>query len=941
LRAVDPGATIIISYTGYKSQEVRANSGAVSGSNNPSIVIHLVASTNELDQVQIIGYGTTTLRKRTGDISIITSEDIAKQPASDIFQALQSKVPGLFVTPNSGFFSGNYSVRIRGNNSIPLNGITPVSDPLYIVDGVPLTIGSGDQNSRGVNQNNITGPAQGQNPLLYINPSDIESISVLKDADATAIYGSRGANGVILITTKKARPGKTQVNISVFTGYSQQSKKLDLMSTSQYLAMRREAFKNDGITPTVSNAYDLLVWDTTKNQNWQKQLLRTAKTTDAQLEISGGDAKTTFRLSSAYHRETPPFPGDFHEQRASSVLNITHTEFNQKLKTSLLLNFSNTFSNLPKSDPTALILEAPDAPDIYDARGNLNYAGWAPARFPSNFAALRKPYKANTNNFSSNIVVDYNFFKGLSFNVSAGYNLVNQTQTQLIPGTSLDPAITSPLREALFGLNNVNTWVIEPTLRWSLPLKNSKLETLVGATYQESTINGKQEDTYGYVNDAQLENIAAATSIYPLVNYTQSKIQSFYGRVNYNLLGKYIVNVNVRRDGSSRFGPGNEYGNFGSVAASWIFSEESFIKNNLSFLSFGKLTASYGTTGSDQIGDYAYLSNYFASSIYQGSSTLRLSNASNPDYKWSINKKYNLSLSLGFLQDRILLTSSVYQNRTGNQLVNYPLPGLTGFNSVVENLPALVQNTGLEIQITTKNIQGKKFNWNTSANISFNRNKLLAFPGLANSTYANLLTIGQPISRYPAYHYLGIDRQTGYYLIEDRNNDGNYDAADQIFLNTDPSFFGGIENNFQYGDFSLSFFFNFTKQKGFINAYNYIPGALEANQLTILADHWQKPGDNARFGGYTTQFRLDNALYPQSDALFGDASYIRLQNVSLSYNIPPSHWKNSHAPNIRFSLQGQNLLTFTSYKGTDPSNPGIAVSLPARSFLTAKIQVTF
>ncbi|MFW0716426.1 SusC/RagA family TonB-linked outer membrane protein [Pedobacter sp. N23S346] len=932
---IETGTVLSISYVGYRTIEVK-----VTVKLNE---IRLSTDKSPLDEVKVIAYGTTTSRKSTGEISTVTAQDIARQPASDILQVLQGRVAGLVVRPSSGFFSGNYSVKIRGNNSIPINGENAVSDPLYVVDGVPLTAGSGDPNGGGINQNGIVGPVQGQNPLLYLNPSDIESISVLKDADATALYGSRGANGVILITTKKAKPGKTQVDVNVYTGYSQQTKKLELMNTQQYLAMRREALKNDGLIPDNQNAYDLLVWDTTRNVNWQKQLLETAKTTDAQIGFSGGDEKTTFRLNTGYHQETPPFPGNFSERRVSSLLNIGHSDFNGKLRTNLIVNYANTYSNLPASDITGSVLQAPHAPDIYNAAGNLNFGGWRPADFPRAFTSLEKPYKANTNNFSSSLVVDYSILANLHFNVSGAYNLTNQNQTQLNPGTAQDPDGIIR-RESTFGENNYKTWVLEPTLKWTLPLKNSNLETLIGATYQESIADGNRISLGGFTNDKQLEDKAAASEFFLAgSNYTQTKIQSVYARVNYSLLDKYIINVNLRRDGSSRFGPGNQFGNFGSVGAAWLFNEEKLVKDAFPFLSFGKLTGSYGTTGGDQIGDYAYLSTYTSGSApYDGNPVLLLNNADNPDYKWTVNKKLNVSLNLGFFQDRLLFTSTYFRNRTGNQLVYYQLPALTGFSSVIANLPALVQNKGYEFQLTSKNIQTDKISWSTSANLSINRNKLLAFPGLESSTYASQFTIGQPISRTALYHYTGLDTQTGTYTFEDKNNNGTLDPIDdQSFYNNDPSFTGGIDNNLQFGNLSFSFFFIFTRQKGFENIYNFVPGASQANQSTALIDdHWQMPGDNKKYARFTT-YGEDIVNYGQSDALWVDASYIRLQNVSLSYRLPSTFWPSKHMPSTTISLQGQNLWTITGYKGTDPSNPGLQLALPSRRFLTARVQFIF
>jgi len=942
---VDKRASIIFSYVGYVTREIQL----VPSTAEMLKLIQLEPDNAKLDEVQVIAYGVTTKRLTTGNISTVTADEIARQPAANILQALQGRVPGLALTQLTGYMSGNYNVTIRGANNLPVskgNNLPlgrVVSDPLFVVDGIPLTIGSNDPNGYGMDQNGLLGPAEGQSPLAWINPSDIESISVLKDADATAIYGSRAANGVVLITTKAPKTGKAQLDVSTYTGLSLQTKKLPLLNTTQYLAMRREAFKNDGVEPDADMAYDLLSWDNNRYTDWQKKLLNTATTNDLQLGLTGGNLATSFRINGSYHRETPPFPGKFAEDRITTALTLNHSEFNQKLKFSLMVNLSGNNSNLPQSDPTSLIFLAPNAPQLYNAAGKLNYAEYLTGQFPAQIAALERPYRSDTKNLASNLNINYTVIEGLKISIAAGYNLGIQNQTQLIPGASQDPLGTIN-RQAIFGDNNVKTWLVEPTVNWSYSLKAGTIEAMAGATFQNSVVDGNLITGNGYLSDQLLESRAAAATFNNAVsNYAQTKVQSVFARLSYNLYNKYIVTVNARRDGSSRFGPGNQFGNFGSLGAAWIFSEEEAVKKFLPMLSFGKLRGSYGITGGDALGDYSYLSLLgIGYNTYQGQPVFVPTQAANPNYKWTVNKKLDISVDLGFLNDRLTLSASFYRNRSGNQLVNYPLVAITGYPSVVNNLGASVQNKGWEFSLSSRNIAGKAFSWTTAANFSMTRNKLLAFPGLETSSYVNVFTIGQPISRTELFHYTGMDPATGHYMIADKDNDGviSY-QKDQNYYNSMPSFTGGIDNNLQFGNFSLQFFFVFTKQMGMENTFNINPGAPNTNQTTAVLNRWQKPGDQAAITGFSNFYREDIDYFLQSDALWVNASYVRLQNASLSYRISGLKGKTKYFPNTTISLQGQNLVTFSPYKGTDPANPTTALVLPPRRIVSAKVQFIF
>ncbi|GGH01436.1 SusC/RagA family TonB-linked outer membrane protein [Mucilaginibacter phyllosphaerae] len=936
----DKGSILNISYIGFETYTTRISTGKLGG-------IILVPKSNELKEVKIqIGYGTTTKALNTGSVAVVNSVDIEKQPVANVLQALQGMVPGLTVSQTSGFASASFNIKLRGQNSLTTNsyGVNNLSEPLYILDGVPIiSAGNSSDLNVGINKNGFTGPTEGQSPLYGLNPTDIESITVLKDADATAIYGARGANGVILITTKKGKAGPATVTANVYSGVSLQTKKLKLMNTQQYLEMRKRALANDNITPDDFNAYDLRVWDQNKYTDWQKELLGNANTTDAQLSLSGGDIQTTYRVSGGYNRTTPPFKGDYQEQRASGSLALNNVSFNNKLTTTATLNFSSTNSNLPQVDLTKLIFLAPNAPSLTDSQGNLNFTDYSLGGLPYEAIGLKRPYSASTKNFIGNLSLKYQIMAGLAFNTSLGYNLSKQNQLQTAPAGSYDPRYNQ-FSFSTFGNNDSQSWIIEPNLTYNKSIGRHNVTALLGSTFQDTRIEGNRIDATGYTDDTFLESLAGASNYRVVTNYTDTRFQSVFARINYNFDEKYIINLNGRRDGSSRFGNNRKFGNFGSVGAAWIFSKEDFMQGTSGFLSFGKIRGSYGLVGGDNLTDYQYLSSFVNGSYpYQGTPAYQLSRLGNDLFSWTTNKKLEAAIALGFLNGRINTEFSWYRNRSGNQLVSYPLSSVTGFTAVIANLPALVQNQGWELTLQSQNFRTKDFSWATSFNISHNRNKLLAFPGLATSSYAGKYAIGRSINSVGISKYTGVDAATGLYTFADINGDGSVDLygdTDHVFEDTTPAFFGGINNTIGYQDFQLSFLFNFTKQKSILRLSNVAAGGINAglgNQL-ILSE--QLTGKPALENLTTNIYRADLFAYNNSDAVFVDASYIRLQNLSFAYNLPQGVTKRAGIKNMKLYLQGQNLLTVTGFKGTDPESPQ-SFSLPPRKIITAGIQLTF
>lgn len=943
LYKVDDKAVLVISYIGYESQEIKATLSMG--------YVTLKPTTNALDQVVVQGYGTTTDRLRTGNIATVTKEIIEKQPVTNVLQALQGRVPGLVITQRSGYDSAPFKVELRGRTAINPNMVV---EPLYIIDGVPfdmMNIG-GNSNyqggSTGIIQNGISGPAGGESPLFNVNPSDIESISVLKDADALAIYGSKGANGVILINTKKGKAGKTKFDAEVSNGVSMVLKRYEMLNTQQYVEMRREAFKNSGITPNAGNAFDIMVWDTTRYTDLQDLYWGDpGRRLDAQFGLSGGEKNTTFRLGGSLLRATDVNTYAGGTKRMGLQLNLNHRNLNQRLN----ISFNSFYSN-SKLDLIGLggaVASPPNIPAIFNDAGQLNYAGYAPATSEFNFAALLQPYTSKTSFLNANLKVQYQVAKGLNASANLGYSTVRNTQMILQPIASQNPEF-DPRGTATFGYNNRVSLILEPQIDYKRTIGSGELSTVIGATFQTTDVDGNSVTGMDYVNDNLLKSIANAPTVAADDAWGQYRYSGIFGRINYNYQNKYIANLSARRDGSTRFGPGNQYGNFGSLGLAWIFTEEGWIKRNLSALSFGKFRASYGLTGSDNIGDYQFLSAW-ATNVrsYQYPAPAYLVNRHfNPDLQWQTDRKLDIGLNLGFFKDRINFDLSFYRNRVGNQLLPYNLPNLTGFQNVLTNIPATVQNKGLEYTLSTRILDKNDWSFSAHFNIGFNQNKLIAFPGLKESPYAFTYEIGRPLGIRYLLQYTGLDKQTGEYTFKDFNGDGVINAiiSDpsndlKILKNVAEKYEGGFGTILRYRGFQLDLTFHFRRQN-IPQSWTFLQAPGVAKNIPIdFLDRWQKPGDNARYARYTILKGVsDGQFFAASDESFTDMYFIRLNNAVLSYNLSGTWLKKIGVNSGKIYVRGQNLLTITNFEGIDPEVPQFGLK-PTMFTLIGGLQLNF
>ncbi|MEA5046865.1 MAG: SusC/RagA family TonB-linked outer membrane protein [Petrimonas sp.] len=906
---VSSGDELVFSYIGHKTIEIPVVGRTI-------INIQLEEDITALSEVIVnAGYYTVKDQLRTGSIARVTAKEIENQPVSNALAAVQGRMAGVNITQGGGAAGGGYDIQIRGTNSLRRAG----NYPMYIIDGVPVRSETAS--------NSLSAailPYTEINPLNAINPNDIESIEILKDADATAIYGSRGANGVILVTTKKGRAArKTALSVNTSYGLSRVTRKMEMMDTPQYLEMRRQAYANDGVTKYPANAYDVNgAWDETRYTDWQDKLNgRTAVNSNVQVSLSGGSEQTGFLVSAGHNEQTTVFGRDFRYKTNNLSMNLNHRSDDNRL----MLNASGTFSdqanNLIQTDITnRSILLSPNAPALYKEDGSLN---WENNTFTNPLASYESTYDNKNRTFNLNINLSYELFRSFYVKLNSGINQQVFEERVLLPSTMYNPSFG--ITPANSGITKANqhqfSYLLEPQLNYKRGFGKQEIDILVGGTFQHRQTSALGLFGYGFESNALITNLGAAANV--AVNYdteTGYKYAAAFARINYQYEGRYILNLTGRRDGSSRFGTNNRFANFGAIGAAWLFAEEEFF-NDIRWLSFGKLRSSYGLTGSDAIGDYQYLDTYTVSSkSYGGIKALYPSRLYNPYFSWEKTTKLEVALELGFINDRIRLNTAWFRNRSGNQLVGIPLPGTTGFSSIQANLSATVENKGLELELNTNPVRTGTFNWSSNFNISFPRNKLVSFPGIEGSTYANQYVVGYPTSIVKVYNYEGIDPETGLYTFTDYNKDGNISSPDdnRVIKKTGPRYYGGWSNQLSYKQWEFSFLFQFVNQvqKNY-NSTMPRPGSIN-NQPTEVLNVWSEDNPGGQYMPYTsgidTRKNQSHTRFMSSTAAIGDASFIRLKNIQLSYRLPV----NRHIRDIRLYAQGQNVLTFTNYFGQDP-----------------------
>ncbi len=869
-------ASVTVSCLGYQPVAVVLR-------NNKFQVISLRPVFAALDHVIVQAYGKTTQRLITGSISDVAGADIQLSPGGDILGALEGRVPGMVIRQMNGVPGSARQVLIRGQRSIEEG-----NRMLIVIDGVPLVDNDGYMTVIG------SGSAQGSMGAELLNgiaPEDVASVEVLKDASATAIYGSRGANGVLLITLKSGSPGRLRWNTQVSGGVDGVLRPSRLMNTSEYLAMRREAIWNDGMKVDSLDLPEAYAWDTTRSTNYQRYAMGQARwRKDVHLGLSGGDSTTVYLVSGAYHREEAVFPGSVPDERISVFGHVHEQTGNRRLQVDLsgIEHWEN--NRLPQYDFSLFQYLAPDAPGFYGAGGvpqwslnGLSYLNIPAAGFNS--------YRGSVHNAYSHLEVAYDVLSGLVLRSSLGYYRVLSAEHYVNPISGQDPA-TNPVGSTSVTNNSAHSELIEEVVDFKRKIGAGKLEALIGVNWQEQ----KSTDS----------GLMANSVVY--------RYEAVFGRLNYNWKNRYIAEVTGRRDGSSRFGPGEMFGDFWATSGAWIFSEEPWAKA-WSVVSHGKLRASIGTTGNDQINaNYAQV--YTGTNVsqgYQGSQGLIPTSIPNNELRWEVNCNSEVAMDLGFLQNRVLFSVAAYRDWTTNQLVESTLPVQAGQPSVFVNLPANIRNEGLEFTLRTVNLSRRHWSWVSTLMLSVPRNRLVSFPGLATTNEASELVVGKSLTVVKGFPYQGVSVDSGLFTFGEFS-----DSA--VGGNMDAKYYGGLDQVVRYKNWELEVFVEYRRQNGqnpYVTLYQqYMPGFatpyMEDNAPVEFLHRWRQPGDHAGLQQMTespgTEAYQRMQDYIGSTANSIDASFIRLKNVALSYRL--KHY--------RVWLKAENLFTYTRYPVSDP-----------------------
>ncbi|MBC6606592.1 TonB-dependent receptor [Hymenobacter sp. BT188] len=925
------GGTLVFSSIGYTTQEQAIGT-------NSQINVGLAADTKALSEVVVVGYGSQSKALVTGAITSVDAKEFQGQPIAGVDQALQGRASGVQVTANSGTPGGGIAVRIRGNNSISAS-----SDPLYVVDGVPINTGS---------YSNIGVGNQQLNALSDINPNDIASIEILKDAAAAAIYGSRAANGVVLITTKRGQAGRTKITFDTYQGVQQTIKRLDVLTGQESQDLINEQRANVGqaplyvaATPTASQSLF-----TGANTNWQDEIFRSARISNYTLTASGGDERTRFLITGSYFdQEGIIIASGF--KRGSVRFNLDN-KISDRVRIGMNVTGSRSLNNRIANDNniygvlSAAVLLGAQTP-IYNADGSFGRDRFSSVENP--VAAATLPIlEARNNRLIGSVYAEADILKSLRFRTSLGADYLNLKEDRFLPSTLLQATGSN-------GLGNANSrydvlWQTENTLTFNKSFGDHNLTLLAGQSAIKSTQEGITTTVSGFATNKITRLAAGSVRTEASSDGTLWTLLSYFGRANYDYKGRYIVSGSLRRDGSSRFGEQNKYGIFPAISGSWRISEEAFFPEI--FLNELKLRGGYGETGNFEIGNFASRNLYGVSgdnlANYNQLAGLVPTQIGVSDLTWEKSKEVNVGVDLGFLDSRFMFSANVFRKQADALLLNRQLPLTSGFASVTQNIGSL-ENKGLELELTSQTIKSEAFNWTTNFNLSFIRNEVKALVNNAPflSGFANRVQVGSPLGSFYGYEVDRIyqtqaeidadnaaareaaGRQTVFYQAQgtrpgdirfrDLNGDGLVTAADQdIIGSAQPKFFGGINNQLSFKGFDLGFFFQFQYGNEIYNSTRSFAEGMNGQfgQLAAVRDRWTATNPS------TTMPRAaqgdPNNNRRTSTRFLEDGSYVRLKTLTLGYNIPEGITKLARLQTARIYVSGQNLLTFTDYSGLDP-----------------------
>ena len=900
------GSTLIVTSVGYTSQEI-----AIHGLIN-NIALESTSSKN-LDEVIVVGYGTKIKKDITSSISRITSKDFNNLPLPSFEQALQGRASGVFINSGSGKLGQALNIRVRGISSISAD-----QQPFVVIDGVPIISQS------------LGSDTEPDNPLATINPDDIESIEVLKDAASAAIYGSRASNGVLLVTTKSGKQGKTKVTAGYYTGWSEPTHLRKFLNAAQYRELFDTAaihYRDIDLDPT---SEDPLVaadefegetgtndWNSKNDVNWGKQAFQNGNVQQYNVSLTGGDARTKFLLSASYNDQKGIIAGN-RLTRGTGRINIDHS-INSifKIGTNLSLNQTDNYrvpSDNAFSNPLQLNALPPLQP-VYDSTGMLNTE-----TLYYNSLIDREGNNKNLSKTArtiSNVYAEISFSPSLRFRSQAGLDWNNLQESQFLGRRTLDGApdgysYNNQVTASVF--TNTNTLSFNKSIN-----DNNIVDALAGIEYQKGQTSGAGVTGLAFPSDRFTKIASAAIISAGTSSETQFKFLSYFLRGNYKLNNRYLLGASFRVDGSSRFGTDNRYGAFPAASAGWIISQENFLKNSRA-ISFLKLRSSYGVTGNAEIGNFSARSLY-AASAYASISGLVTSQIGDEKLKWENTKQFDIGLDFGLLKNRISGEIDLFTKKTTNLLLNVPVPAVNGYSTITKNIGDMT-NRGIEVVINGTILTGE-FKWTASVNVSTYKNEVtkLVAPVAPGSRTLGRLAVGQPFGQFYGVKFLGADPANGdaLFLGKDGKSTNDYSMAQELILgNPNPDYYGGINNHFNYKSFDLDIQCQFVKGGDLYNIagiFQSVNGNYFDNQTLDQMAFWRKQGDITM----VPQPRLYTSNGNQkSGRWIQDGSYFRVKSVNFGYNLPRQILRSAKIETARVYIAANNLLTFTKYTGYDP-----------------------
>ena len=928
---VPEGATLVFSFIGFVSQEISIG-------NRSTIDVTLMEDETSMEEVIVVGYGTVKKSDLTGSISSIKGDAVKEFPVTSIDQALQGRAAGVQVTQASAAPGGGVSVRIRGSNSINSG-----SEPLYVIDGFPIYP---DNSAYGVGGNR-----QPSNVMSTINPNDIESIEILKDASATSIYGSRGSNGVVLITTKRGKSGESRVDYEGSMSVQNISNRIDVLNGKDYATYLNTMEQSQGGAPIYTQSeLDAIGGGT----NWLDEVTRTGMISSHQLSFTGGNEKTQYAVVGNYFDNEGIIENtDF--KRYGIRLNLDNKTLNDRLTINSSWSINRTESNNAPTDrggPGGIIITAlgldPTVP-VRNEDGTYDLASYD-GRFLTNpLQELQYVTDRDINNrILGNTGFTYKIMEGLNFKTSIGADLLSASRTTFFPsensrlGRDRAGELTKANRNSL---NILNENIFSYTNQIN---EDHRLDIVAGYTFQKEVNEGMSATNRGLsASHVDQATLGGGTDIQiPSSNRREWLLRSFLGRINYNLMEKYLLTFSFRRDGSSRFGSANKWSNFPSVAGAWRVVEEDFFQSSAlsNIISDFKIRTSWGITGNSEIPVYNSQANLREFNyVFGGNLKLGLADArlSNPGLKWETTTMYNFGLDFSFMENRLNLTTEYFHNNTEDLLLFVTIPSSLGFDSILKNSGSL-ENRGFEFSLNYVAISRSDFRWDISGNISFLRNKITdlgsSTPFFSGSTSSGHLGIpgswveaGNPIGVWRGYHYIGLFQsqeeidnnpsrsgdKPGYPRYRDTNEDGTITPEDfTIMGDPNPDFTWGLTTTLNYRNIDFSLFIRGVHGNDIRNLQQSElgDGVQKINQIAnILEDSWTPDNRNASRPVIDGNRDFANS-YRASDYFIEDGSFIRLQNISLGYTLPPTKF----VRNARFYISAQNPILFTKYKGFDP-----------------------